>query len=253
MDVACGAGVADPAAEQIRTQAQQMDQPGEAAQAADGEQVQAQDQTSDGEAAQTADGEQVQAQDQTSDGEAAQTADGDGSGVPSEDAVLARQQQCLESVARCAQAAAESGSQTIADQGLDPHIVVISCLPGDCDGHSQNHGICIDAPLGIGRCPDVDTNLPAYLHIDTRMPSRKLLERAVDTHQQWQPMLRPTALTHVVAISDDGEEQSAEQFRQALANLNPPLTDFVFHGIYSMLGKEDACAISSSEPCWIRS
>lgn len=140
-------------------------------------------------------------------------------------------------------------SQTIAARGLDPHIVVISCLPGDCDGHPNSNGICIDPPLGLGQCPTADSNPPSYLHIDVRMPSVKLLQRALDTYDQWHSMLRPTALTHFVAISDDGEDQTAEQFHQALGSLNPPLAAYVFHGIFSMLGKEEACAVSSSEPC----
>ena len=62
-------------------------------------------------------------------------------------------------------------------------------------------------------------------------------------------MRRPFALTHIVAISDDSESMSATEFREALAGLDPPVNEFVFHGIFSALSKDDACAISSSEPC----
>ncbi len=140
-------------------------------------------------------------------------------------------------------------SQTIADGGIDHRIVMISCLHDGCDGHPTTNGICIDPPLGSGDCETSDTNLPDYLHIDVRMPSQKLLERAVDTFSEWQAMQRSFALTHIVAISDDSELMSATEFREALAALDPPVNKFVFHGIFSSLSKDDACAISSSEPC----
>lgn len=145
-------------------------------------------------------------------------------------------------------------SQTIADEGIDPRIVMISCLPGDCDGHPNNHGICVAPPLGAaGGCPDggpyADSNPPAYLHIDLRIPSQKGLERIVDTYGDWKSVLRPGAVTHFVAISDDGEEWTAQAFQDALAALDPPVTDYFFHGIFSFMSKEDACAVSDSEPC----
>jgi hypothetical protein len=145
-------------------------------------------------------------------------------------------------------------SQKIADKGLDPRIVMISCLPGDCDGHPNNFGICVAPPLGkAGGCPDGgpydDSNPPGYLHIDLRIPSRKALERMVDTHAQWATVLRASAVTHFVVISDDGSDWSAQQFKDALAAMSPAVTNYHFHGIYSSLGKEDACAIGTNEPC----
>ncbi len=140
-------------------------------------------------------------------------------------------------------------SQAITDGGIDHRIVMISCLQDGCDGHRTTSGICIDPPLGSGDCETSDTNLPDYLHVDVRMPSQKLLERAVDTFAEWQTMIRPFARTHIVAISDDSELMDAAEFREALVGLGPPVSDFVFHGIFAALGKDDACAISSSEPC----
>lgn len=142
-----------------------------------------------------------------------------------------------------------SFSQMITDNGIDHRIVVISCLLDGCENHTNTVGICIDPPLGSGDCETSDTNLPDYLHVDVRMPSQKLLERAVDTFSEWKDMRRSFALTHFVAISDDSEEMSADDFREALAALDPPVNEFVFHGIFSSLSKDDACAISSSEAC----
>ena len=142
-------------------------------------------------------------------------------------------------------------SATIAEQGIDPHIVMVSCLHDGCDGHRNTLGICIDPPLGSGDCETDDTHLPDYLHVDQRMPSQKLLERAIDTYGQWRASLRSFAMTHFVAISDDSDGTSAADFEAQLAALDPPVENYMFHGIFSSLGKEDACAISSSEPCCV--
>lgn len=140
-------------------------------------------------------------------------------------------------------------SRTIADQGIDPRIVMVSCLQDGCDNHANTLGICIEAPIGNGNCTTSDSNLPSYLHIDLRMPSQKLLMRAISSYTNWQSMLRPFALTHFVAISDDADLTSAADFQSQLAALNPPLSRFVFHGIFSSMSKEAACAVSKTNPC----
>lgn len=144
-------------------------------------------------------------------------------------------------------------SQTIAARGLDPRIVVISCLTDNCD-QKQALGICVEPPLGapgactLGAVTD-DTKPPSYLHLNVRMPSNQLLARATSNYSKWAQVLRPNAETHFVAISDDNDMQSAAAFHEALAQLSPPLTSFHFHGIYSSLSKEDACAIGTDQPC----
>lgn len=140
-------------------------------------------------------------------------------------------------------------SRTIADRGIDSRIIMISCLSDGCDGHPKTSGICIDPPVGSGDCMGGDSKLPDYLHIDIRMPSQKLLQRAISTHETWKSQLRPEALTHFVAISDDGELMTAADFQAQLAALNPPLSQYVFHGIFSSLSKEAACEISTAQAC----
>jgi hypothetical protein len=140
-------------------------------------------------------------------------------------------------------------SRSIAEQGIDPRIVMISCLLDGCDGHANTLGICIDPPVGSGDCATSDTNAPDYLHVDLRMPSAKLLQRAISSYARWQSVLRPSALTHFVAISDDADLTSAADFQSQLAALNPQVSRFVFHGIFSSMSKEDACAVSTSNPC----
>ncbi|MBW2455229.1 MAG: hypothetical protein JRI68_11995 [Deltaproteobacteria bacterium] len=146
-------------------------------------------------------------------------------------------------------------SQTIEDAGLDLRVVVIACMQdGGCDGHDNAWGICVPEPLGAdGGCdgapPLQDNNPPGYLHIDLRIPSQKGLERVIDTYDQWEGMLREGTPLHIVGISDDTEEWSAQQFHDALLAKNPALTDFYFHSISSFQSKEDACLVGSNEPC----
>ena len=144
-------------------------------------------------------------------------------------------------------------SQQIGASGLDYHIVLISCLPGDCD-KDQFFGICIDPPLGkTGGCdgagPYDDTNPPDYLHISDRVPSVKGLEWIIDYYPDWKDMIRANSVVHFVAVSDDNEEYSASQFNSELLALDPNLDGYRFHGIFSYMSKEAACAISSTEPC----
>lgn len=145
-------------------------------------------------------------------------------------------------------------ASSVVANGLDARIVIVSCLPGDCGGHPNNFGICIDEPLGaVGGCdeppPYDDTNLPDYLHVDERIPSMKVLERIVDTYADWSSMIRPDSTVHFVVISDDTDEWSATDFHTALLAADASLDGYFFHGIFAFLGKDDACAISSSEPC----
>lgn len=146
-------------------------------------------------------------------------------------------------------------SQTVKDAGLDLRVVVIGCMAeGGCDGHDNSWGICIDAPLGAdGGCdgapPHDDTNLPGYLHVDTRVPSQKGLEWVIDTYDQWKDMHRAGTPLHIVGISDDTEEWTATQFDTALLALDPSLDGYYFHSIYSFQSKEDACAVGDTQPC----
>lgn len=144
-------------------------------------------------------------------------------------------------------------SKMIMASGIDAHIVLISCLPGECD-NDKWHGICLDPPLGVqGGCegagPYSDTNPPHYLHVSERIPSLKGLGRTVETYHQWKSMIRPDTLKHFVAVSDDNDEWSASSFHSALLALDPGLAGYRYHAIFAYKSKEDACALSGSEPC----
>ena len=145
-------------------------------------------------------------------------------------------------------------SQTVADEGLDLHIIVISCLPGDCGSHDTWHGICVEPPVGaVDGCneggPYDDTNLPSYLHVSVPVPSTQGLAKVIETYADWSFMIRDNSAKHVVVVSDDDDDWTAQQFIDALVALDPRFVGFQAHGIFSFLSKEAACAISDTEPC----
>lgn len=138
-------------------------------------------------------------------------------------------------------------SKAVSEKGLDMRVVLISCLPGDC-GMSHFLGICIDPPFGAGvGCPADDSNPPQYLHISKRVPSVKALRWIIDSYSEYQGMMREGAARHVVVISDDRDEWTSTQFDTAFRGLESGFEDYLFHGIFSFMSKEEACAVS--HPC----
>ncbi|MBN2804557.1 MAG: hypothetical protein JXR91_15800 [Deltaproteobacteria bacterium] len=162
----------------------------------------------------------------------------------------------------------------IENSGIDPRIVMISCLPGQCSttsgGGSVSYGICIDPPLGAADgCqlvnPDDtdpeaaltnDSNPDKYEHVIIRVPSMKGLEWLLTTYSTpndltdngWGDNLRDNAVKHVVLISDDGDETTAAEFDKAFKALDPKLENYQFHGIFAYTAKDlapdgDQCSI----------
>lgn len=143
-------------------------------------------------------------------------------------------------------------SQMISDRNLDARIIVISCLPGDCE-IENSHGICIDPPLGkqdgCTAVPPDDSNPPAYTHISDRVPSVKGLEWTLMHYNDFKDVLRPDARRHLVIVSDDTDETNATDFLTQLKALDSGFSDVIVHGIYAFMSKTDACAIAETEPC----
>lgn len=154
-------------------------------------------------------------------------------------------------------------SQTIIDFGIDAHVIVISCLPGECGnsgGGSTNYGICIDPPLGaVDGCQAIDgeeelvtndDNPPVYTHVSTRVPSVKDLEWILDNYPDYSSALRPGAQKHIVVVSDDTDETTSTAFDAALLALDPPtFAGYKFHGIFSYMSKEEGCAADPVDEC----
>jgi hypothetical protein len=133
-------------------------------------------------------------------------------------------------------------SQQIVDAAIDARVVVISSYPG------EGNGICIDAPLGSGACPDDDTRMPTFLHVDQEVDSNNALELMIDTFPRYRSTLRPEAQKHLVVVTDDESDLSAAEARAGLLALEPPTFEgFTFHGIYAFTeGEGDHCEELSS-------
>jgi hypothetical protein len=149
-------------------------------------------------------------------------------------------------------------SQLITDSGIDVRIIVISAplqdempMPDpiidlDDDSDEQDNGVCIDAPLGSGSCPD-DSAAPRYVHVPQEVKSSDALNLFIDTYPQWSAQLRPSSTkTFVVVTDDDATDEpitSASLFTNAVAGLVPAFGDFTFSGIYCFSECPDAAEI----------
>ncbi|MBW1872786.1 MAG: hypothetical protein JRJ19_12020, partial [Deltaproteobacteria bacterium] len=82
-------------------------------------------------------------------------------------------------------------SEMVEEDGLDLHIVLISCYSLDCLRQDNWHTICIDPPVGAAdACQEGGDNLddsiePEFLHVDSSVESTKGFESIIDTHADW--------------------------------------------------------------------
>ncbi|MCC6216338.1 MAG: VWA domain-containing protein [Polyangiaceae bacterium] len=118
-------------------------------------------------------------------------------------------------------------SSQIAASGVDYHVVLISSYP------ATGNGICIDPPLGAVGCPNQDTNLPRFLHVDLEVGSTDGLTKLITTHGQWSAMMRPSATKHLVIVTDDDSAVDAAAFDAAFRALDASYAGYRFHGIYA--------------------
>ncbi len=116
-------------------------------------------------------------------------------------------------------------SQQMIDSGIDVRVVLISSFPGD------GNGICIDPPLGIGGCPNNDTNPPQYTHIDSRVNSNNALVEILEYEPEWRTVLRPDAALHLMVVTDDESEIGVLDFDDSLKALSPAYALYKLHGI----------------------
>ncbi len=116
----------------------------------------------------------------------------------------------------------------IIDSGVDVKITVISSTkPG------SGYGVCIGKELGSGNCPN-DSNLPQFKHINQEVGSTDALVLIHSLYNRWKDMLRPDGQLHFVVVTDDdSRDLTAARFETQMGNVNPPQTDYIFHGIVS--------------------
>jgi hypothetical protein len=117
-------------------------------------------------------------------------------------------------------------SQQIIAADVDPHVVMISGFENNSDS-----GICVPPPLGSGMCPNADHNPPTYWRVGNWVGSHSALARVVQHYPDYAPTIRDGAATHVVVVTDDDSDWTAQQFTNDFVALNPKFADFVLHAI----------------------
>lgn len=129
-------------------------------------------------------------------------------------------------------------SQQIVASGIDAHVVLLS-----------NYNICIPAPLGSGGCPNLDTKLPNYLHIDQTISSNNALQKLIERKADWEPMMRPNGLKHVVVVSDDNSDMAAGTFHAMFQAYGPEYASYKFHAIVGLLDPNSFLECASDPVC----
>ncbi|MCH9680999.1 MAG: hypothetical protein K0V04_06175, partial [Deltaproteobacteria bacterium] len=136
-----------------------------------------------------------------------------------------------------------SFSIQISAANIDARIILLAEYPPPFIGA----GVCIDPPLGSGGCPTQDSNPPTFLHVpDSDIASSNALTELVAHYPNYSPFVRPTALTHVVVVTDDDSAISAAEFTESFGALSPHLANFIFHGIISSDDPDAACAAGTA-------
>jgi hypothetical protein len=118
--------------------------------------------------------------------------------------------------------------------GIDAHVVLISA------DDTSDAGICLPTPLGSGMCPD-DTNLPGYLHVVDSVGSNDGLQKIIQHHATWAPQMRATANKHIIVITDDDSDLSANDFNTMFLALDPTYAGYRAHAIASPEDPVIAC------------
>ncbi|MEM7156655.1 MAG: hypothetical protein AAF799_27655 [Myxococcota bacterium] len=131
-------------------------------------------------------------------------------------------------------------SNQIIASGVDVRVVLISSYPDD------GNGICIDAPLGSGGCPNSDNAPPTFTHVDEEVGSHDAWERLVDTHGQWSSVIRPGSIKHLVVVTDDTSHTDLDEFTDDFAALSPDYVDYVHHSVVCHSDCESAAGIGEN-------
>jgi len=116
----------------------------------------------------------------------------------------------------------------IGQTAIDYHVVMIAATSG-------SNSICVPPPLSGGSCG----NGPRFRLVNQHIESNDGLNHVIGTYNQYQDFLRPDAVKHFVAVTDDNATDSpinsAQAFTNALAGLQPAgmFAKWQFHAVYA--------------------
>jgi hypothetical protein len=105
-------------------------------------------------------------------------------------------------------------SASISASGIDHHVILI----GDADQ------MTVPPPLG---------GSPYFMHIDDKVDSNEGLEKLVEHYPDYRTFLRPGAVRHFVAVTDDESDMSSDEFILAVNGFTDPgfPDGYTFHSI----------------------
>lgn len=150
---------------------------------------------------------------------------------PSDIIVVVDNSSSMDAEADAVQNNLNAFSQQISDAGVDARVVLISSYPGE-----GTEGMCIEPPLGGGGCPDADANPPEFTHVPQDVGSNSLLYHTLDYHSDYDAVLRPGSLKHVVAVTDDCSELPVEDFHASWTAFGADYEDYRFHAVVDQEG-----------------
>lgn len=148
--------------------------------------------------------------------------------------------------ARAVQQNLNEFSRRIVDAGVDVRVYLQSAYPNPATNRDFDTGICIEAPLGNGGCPLSDNNPPLFSHLADIIGSDSALPRLVWAFDQWSPIIREDAQTHVVVVTDDDSRFSPEEFDDLFTALDDRLESYVFHAITPLMPCESAARVGET-------
>jgi hypothetical protein len=116
-------------------------------------------------------------------------------------------------------------SQQIGAANIGVHVILLG-------RDSSDGGICVEAPLGSGACPN-DDNRPTFHHNIEYVGSHNALSRMMNQYPEYKSSLRKDSIKYLAAVTDDSANTSAHDFTQWMQNNDPGwFDDWKFFGLF---------------------
>jgi hypothetical protein len=115
-------------------------------------------------------------------------------------------------------------AQSIGTSNIDYRVIMIATTSG-------SNAICVPAPLSNGTCG----NNTHFRLVNQRISSTDGPARLLSTYAQYSDFLRLDSTKHIIFVTDDNSNMSANNFRNGLAALQPTgmFESYKVHAIYA--------------------
>jgi hypothetical protein len=119
--------------------------------------------------------------------------------------------------------------------GIDMHVVIVGRLgtPNGGTPFNPDPGFCISPPLGIGGCPNQDSNPPLFVHLNQGVGSNNALSQFIAQYPNYKANLRQNSVKYFAVVTDDESDMSAADFTAAVDALDPGwFNNWKFFGVF---------------------